>query len=246
MQRFITLSILALSIAGTSAAEELVRYQMDVNDFTELRVTNGLNVDYKYVPDSVGKAVFTTTPELASVIMLNANKEKLELQIATEGTDFRDLPTITVYSSFLTRVVNSGDSLVRVVSVSPCPKFEAKVIGNGRIVARDLRSNKVEAKLETGNGQLVLYGKAQDASYSLTGSGSIQADELKAINVKCRNNGTGTIGCAVDRGTLSVSGMGSGKIYYTGTPDKISKGVMLGIKLISLDDNTESESTSAE
>ncbi|MCD8393934.1 MAG: DUF2807 domain-containing protein [Bacteroidales bacterium] len=245
MQRFITLSILALSLAYASA-DELVRYQMDVNDFTELRVTNGLNVDYKYVPDSVGKAVFTTTPELASVIMLNANKEKLELQIATEGTDFRDLPTITVYSSFLTRVVNSGDSLVRVVSVSPCPKFEAKVIGNGRIVARDLRSNKVEAKLETGNGQLVLYGKAQEASYSLTGSGSIQADELKAINVKCRNNGTGTIGCAVDGGTLSVSGMGSGKIYYTGTPDKISKGVMLGIKLISLDDSTSTDATAAE
>lgn len=225
--------LVALLAPGVMWGAGEKRYELDVNDFTELKVIEGLNVDYKCVPDSAGKAVFTTTPDLASVLMLTNNKGKLEMQISTDGINYKDLPTITVYSNFLTRVENSGDSTVRVLSVAPGPQFKAKVIGNGRLVVRNINATQVDANLSTGNGQIVLYGKCQSAKYGLTGTGSIQADDLKAVSVKCRSTGTGTIGCNVS-GDLMVVGMGSGKIYYTGTPEKITTR-SVGLKVIPLD-----------
>lgn len=230
----IYLSIMfAVSVCVGTFGAELTRYELDVNDFSELKVIEGLNVDYKCVPDSAGKAVFTTTPDLASVLMVSNNKGKLEMQISTDGIDYKDLPVITVYSNFLTRVENSGDSTVRVLSVAPGPQFKAKVIGNGRLVVRNVNATQVDANLATGNGQLVLYGKCQSAKYSLTGTGSIQADDLKAVSVKCRSTGTGTIGCYVT-GDLMVVGMGSGKVYYAGHPEKITTR-SVGLKVIPLD-----------
>lgn len=224
--------VLALSAVTGSFGAELTRYELDVNDFSELKVIEGLNVDYKCVPDSAGKAVFMTTPDLASVLMVSNNKGKLEMQISTDGIDYKNLPVITVYSNFLTRVENSGDSTVRVLSVAPGPQFKAKVIGNGRLVVRNINATQVDANLSTGNGQLVLYGKCQSAKYSLTGTGSIQADDLKAVSVKCRSTGTGTIGCYVT-GELTVVGMGSGKVYYAGKPEKITTR-SVGLKVLPL------------
>lgn len=225
--------LIALIGSGVMSAAGKNRYELDVNDFVELKVIEGLNVDYKCVPDSAGKAVFTTTPDLASVLMLTNNKGKLEMQISTDGINYKDLPTITVYSNFLTRVENSGDSTVRVLSVAPGPQFKAKVIGNGRLVVRNINATQVDASLSTGNGQIVLYGKCQTAKYGLTGTGSIQADDLEAVSVKCRSTGTGTIGCNVS-GDLMVVGMGSGKIYYRGNPEKITTR-SVGLKVIPLD-----------
>jgi hypothetical protein len=235
--RLITASLLSIIAATVATAAETSRYELDVKDFTELKVIEGLNVDYKFVPDSAGKAVFTTTPDLASVVMISNNNGKLELQISTDGIDYAGLPTITVYSNFLTRVENSGDSTVRVLSVAATPTFKAKVIGNGKIVVRDITANQLDATLETGNGQLVLYGSCQSAKYSLTGSGSIQADDLKAATVKCRTTGTGTIGCRATE-QLTVVGMGSGKVYYAGNPQKITRR-SVGIKLVPLDEECE-------
>ncbi len=232
--------LIALAGSGVVSGAEQKRYELDVNDFMELKVVEGLNVDYKCVPDSAGKAVFTTTPDLASVLMLANNKGKLEMQISTDGINYKGLPTITVYSNFLTRVENSGDSTVRVLSVAPGPQFKAKVIGNGRLVVRNISATQVDASLSTGNGQIVLYGKCQSAKYGLTGTGSIQADGLKAVSVKCRSTGTGTIGCNVSE-TLMVVGMGSGKIYYTGNPEKITSR-SVGLKVIPLDEAAEDTS----
>lgn len=203
---------------------ELNRYELDVEDFSQLKVIEGLNVDYKCNPDSAGKAVFYTTPDLASVLMFSNKKGRLDMQISTDGIDYTNLPTITVYSAFLTQVENSGDSTVRVLSVAPGPQFKANVIGNGRLVVRDVDATKVEGSLKTGNGQLVIYGKCTNAQFSLVGTGAIQADELKAQEVKCRIVGTGSIGCSAARELIILGGsMGPGKIYYDGEPKVTTK-----------------------
>jgi hypothetical protein len=44
--------------------------------------------------------------------------------------------------------------------------------------------------------------------------------------------GTGTIGCWVDGGELKVSGSGTGKVYYKGTPTKVTVRKLGTIKAI--------------
>lgn len=214
-------------------AETPTRYELDVKEFYELKVIEGINVNYVCNPDSAGKAVFTTTADLASVLMFTNNNGKLEMQIATDGISYHNLPTVTVYSKFLTRVENSGDSTVKVITVTPCPRFKARLIGNGRLVVRDLNVTTLEADIRTGNGTLVVNGKCDSAKYNTTGSGVIQADDMEAGNVKCTLAGTGSIGCWTS-GKLSIIGAASGKVHYRGTPTEI-KNMSIGVKAEPID-----------
>lgn len=217
----------------TGYGTELTRYELDINDFSELKVVEGINVDYECNADSAGKAVFYTTSDLASVLMFSNNKNKLEMQIATDGISYHDLPTVKVYSNFLTKIENSGDSMVRVLSVAPGPKFKANLIGNGRIVVRNIKATQVDASINSGNGTIVVSGTCTTAKLSSVGTGSIEADGLDATDVKCILLGTGSVGCSVKQ-NLKVIGTGSGTVFYRGTPEKtINRS--LGVKIVPLD-----------
>ena len=157
-------------------------------------------------------AVFTTSPDMASLLMFTNNKNKLEIQISTDGIDYQGLPKITVYSRFLNKVENSGDSLVRVLSVAPSPSFKARLIGNGTLSVHGIDTNTLDGSLDTGNGVLVLYGKAASAKLSLVGTGYIECNPLK---------------------TLNVVGASSGKVYHKGSPKIKSRAI--GVKVIPID-----------
>ena len=98
---------------------------------------------------------------------------------------------------------------------------------------RGLDCGKVEGAIKTGNGQLVVSGKCDQASFSNTGVGSVQADNLEAGDVSCRFFGTGTTGVwATDR--LTIKGMFPGKLYYKGNPGKV-KNYSMGVKIFRMD-----------
>lgn len=232
MRKYIlSLSLLVATIGAM--AQTPTRYELDVKEFSELKVVDGINVDYKCVPDSAGKAVFYATADVASTVMFVPNKSKLEIQLATNDKKRTDLPTITVYSTYLTFIENAGDSTVRVLSVAEGPKFKARQIGNGRLVVRNVAATQVEASLDTGNGNVVIYGKADKAKLSCTGTGHIQADELVADETKCSLWGTGSIGCYAAK-TLNIAGAGSGKVFYVGNPE--IKNRSIGVKTSPLDE----------
>lgn len=229
---FITALLIALSatlnIANAQTATQ--HYELDVKDFIELKVVDGINVDYKCNPDSAGKAVFNAPASMTSKIMFEPKNGKLTIQLDNSDaqTAPTDLPTVTVYSRYLTSVENDGDSLVRVLSMSPGPKFKARLIGNGRMSIRDIDVNEAQISLATGNGSIVVSGRCELAKLYLTGTGTISADELKATKVNCRLSGTGNIGCLATE-TLSVKGIGSGTVFYHGSPEITNRS--LGLKL---------------
>lgn len=236
----IGLILLSLNIMFATlcrASEVKSCYTLDVHDFTQLKVDNSINVDYVCNPDSAGMATFDTTDALASLLIFsNNNKGVLTIELNTDGYKYHGLPTIRVYSSFLTKIENSGDSLVRVLSVAPCPEFSATLIGNGRLSVHDIRSTTVSGIIRTGCGTLVLNGECSKANFRNTGTGSIQADGLKARTVVCKMVGTGPIGCSVSD-ELAIQGMGSGKVYYralNGIDNILLKNRAIGIKAIDI------------
>lgn len=226
----IALTILAHSV---SHSQNVTKYELDVKDFVELKVTDGINVDYICNPDSAGKAVFYASPEMASQIMFKPGTTKLEiLLVPKEERVNRELPTVTVYSKYLNFVENSGDSLVRILSVSPGPKFKARVIGNGRISVRNVEANTVEGALDTGKGYITIFGTCTEAKLNCTGTGHIQADGLVAKIVNCRLAGTGTIGCNAAE-SLNIMGIGSGTVFYKGSPQIKKRAVGVKVEPIS-------------
>lgn len=217
------------------ASTKVKRYELKVNDFTSLDVEDGYNVDYRCSEDSAGMAVYETTPRIADAIIFENNKGKLTIQkpFHGEGELSEGLPTIRVYSRFLKEVRNCGDSTVRVLTLRPTMEVKAFVVGNGRLVVRDVECAKFDGAIKTGNGTLVASGTCDTAILSNTGTGAIQADNLKAKEVSARFFGTGTTGVwATD--LLKIKGVMAGKLYFRDKPAKI-KNYSMGVKIFTLE-----------
>lgn len=224
---FITLLTLAAPIIGMGQSTQ--RYELKVNDFKELRVDNHIPVDYYCNPDSAGYAVFTATDAQAGWVLFDNNgRGKLSVQTDTDYPAGEKMPRIRVYSSSLEKVVNSGDSLVKVYNLPAADKFKAVLIGNGRLSVPRVEASTVEASIHSGNGQLTIEGRCTEAKLHLVGTGTILADRLEAVKVKATVVGTGYIGCSPSE-AITVMGAGSGSVLYRQAPPTIkSRGV--GIK----------------
>ncbi len=224
---FITLLTLAAPIIGMGQSTQ--RYELKVNDFKELRVDNDIAVDYYCNPDSAGYAVFTATDAQAGWVLFDNNgRGKLSVQTDTDYPAGEKMPRIRVYSSSLEKVVNSGDSLVKVYNLPAADKFKAVLIGNGRLSVPGVEASTIEASIHSGNGQLTIEGRCTEAKLHLVGTGTILADRLEAVKVKATVVGTGHIGCSPSE-AITVMGAGSGSVLYKQAPPTIkSRGV--GIK----------------
>lgn len=229
MKHIITTLIIALTATGAAMAQSARRYELKVNDFNELRVDNHIAVNYICNPDSAGYAVFDATDEQAGWVLFDNNgRGKLSVQTDTDYPKGEKMPHITVYSSSLEKVVNSGDSLVKVYNLPAADKFKAILIGNGRLSVPEVEASKVEASIHSGNGQLTIEGRCTEAKLHLVGTGTILADRLTAVTIKATVVGTGHIGCNPTE-AITVMGAGSGSVLYRQAPPTIkSRGV--GIK----------------
>lgn len=207
----LTLFPLALS------AGNIKEYTLRVGQFDKLKIDDNVNVVYRQHPDSTGYVTYRGEEEFADAFIFSVNGGTLRVQVDTEDVGKPNLPTVYVYSDFLTCVTNSSAFDVKVSGLAPCPEFKVVLIGNGSITVDDIRANRLVARLSTGNGIINLSGKVEDANYAMVGTGTIQADRLEAEKVSCHIMGSGTIGCwPLD--LLKVKGIGSTKIYYKGNP----------------------------
>lgn len=230
---FVLIAAICSSVFTLNAQKGL--YKLDVGDFSELKVSDGINVEYYCSTDSAGWAFFECDPTTAQMLMFTNKKNNLNIQVATDGAVVKDLPTVKVYSMTLQKVENSGDSLVTIARTVPVREFKGSVVGNGVLVVEDIKTHKANFTLLTGNGHIVANGTTRQANLKNVGKGKLEASGLQAEDVKCNILGPGPIDCNASV-ALSVSGAGTGKVYYGGTPTKISNH-SIGVKVISVDTN---------
>ncbi len=212
---------------------QVTRHEVKLRDFTRLSLLDDINVNYRCNADSAGLAVITCTQEVADHLIFSINNNgRLSIQVDDAFERQGNLPTITLYSKSLDEIENSGDSTLRISGLPPMKTFKVRLIDNGKIIARGLRASKLELQILSGKGKLIADGSCDELALRLVGTGEIQADDVIATSVTCRIMGTGTIGCNVNGGELKVSGSGTGKVYYKGTPTKVSVRKLGTIKAI--------------
>lgn len=231
---FRLVSTLAIMLVLTMSAQaQTKKYTLKIGDFKELTVAHNVNIRYVQNQDSAGYAVYTCTPKIASALTFTNSSGKMKIEIVSEEPVESRLPLVTVYSTALEKATNLGDSTLCIITRSPSNSLSIKVIGNGNIQAPDVYTSKFSAAVEAGSGHIFANGKANEAKYTLASTGSIEAGQLQAENVKCWTFGTGSIDChAIE--TLTVYGATSGTIYYVGNP-KIKKRAV-GAKLVKVDE----------
>lgn len=231
-------TILSLITALAALAEEPATpatYRLNVQNFSELTVVDGVCVDYYCRADSAGRAIFTCLPEVASEIMFSNDNDRLTIQTAANEKALVGIPRIKVYSVSLRKVENSGDSLVRVYTSQPVKQFKASQIGNGSLEVSGIDADKFDGSITAGNGSLTVKGKANKAKISNVGSGPIDAKDLEVPEISCFVFGSGDIEVKPSE-SLRVYGAGSGKVRYHGTPKVKLRGI--GVKAESINSDT--------
>lgn len=218
-------------------AQDGVEKVRNVGQFTTLLVQDSVNVVYRNDPQLNGTVRWVSGDnEVDAPLIINNNNGTLKIQVSTDDFDdsdtalYPDCPTLYVYSDFLNKILNYSDARIIVESPAKCPKIEISLIGNGIINVSGIDATEVYSKITAGMGTVTLSGHCDKATFRMTGTGTIQADELKAQSISCKIFGGGTIGCSPSE-ELYVKGIGSTKIYYSGNPKISHKG---GGKLIPL------------
>ena len=220
MKKYIYLLLFTLMSLGVDA--EVQNYKVEVGQFDKLKILDNVNVVYRCNPDSTGFVQYSGEKEFADAFIITPKSDgTLRIQVSTEDVGNPNLPTLYVYSDFLTSVENSSSFSVLVDNPNPCAEFKAVQIGNGSVSVENVKTNKLIATLNTGNGTVNVSGSTLTAVLKMVGTGIISADRLKADDVQCKILGSGSIGCS-PQVSLSVKGIGATKIYYNGNP-KIKK-----------------------
>lgn len=235
MKKFFVAIITLVMAVGCLSAQNRAqkqRFSLNMGDFGSLRVIDNVNVEYSSNADSAGYIVFECEPDLAPQLLFGNDKFTLKIQVQDNTMSAR-LPKVKVYSTHLASVENSGDSTVLLRKTAPVGEISLRVVGNGRIIAKGLRSGKLDGKIDTGRGSLVLGGEADMVKLRTIGTGSIQAGALKAREAGVIMSGTGSVDCWVTD-ELSVKGLASGKVYVKGSP-KVKNRSLGSIKVIFMD-----------
>lgn len=217
----LTLLILSLPLFAEEKTERIEK----TGPFTAIQLMDSINVVYHNEPEFNGTVRWTDDENTDdSMLIIRNNKGTLKIQLdITPENEAPACPTIHVYSDFLSKVLNYSDGQILVEQPAACAKIEFSQIGNGSIVASGLNATEIYAKVTAGMGTISLAGKCGTATYRMTGTGTIQADELAADTVNCRIFGGGNIGCDPHE-KLNVTGIGSTRIYYKGNPQISHKG----------------------
>lgn len=230
-------SVIAAVLAILPAGAAKNHYEINIGEFHILNVSDNMNVVWKASKDSAGYVTFYGDDRFADAFIFqnNTGKGTLKLRVTTDNVDDPELPTLYIYSSYITSVKSSSELCVSLYDIPSTPSLKFSLIGNGDIKASDINATDVNANIATGNGSITLQGKCLSAKYTMVGTGEIRADELEATTVNCNIMGTGSI-FTWPVNSLKVKGLGSTKIYYRGNPDHISK--QGGGKLMRLSDDT--------
>ena len=227
------ISIIVLMMVTLMADAQVTRHEVKVGDFSRLTLIDDINVNYRCNADSAGLVVMSCTQEVANHLMFNlSNKGRLSIQVDDMYEQLPQLPTISVYSSTLDEAENGGDSTLRVMGLPPLKAFKVRNTDNGKVIVRGIRASQLELQILSGKGKIIADGSCDNLSLRLIGTGEIQADQVVATEVNCRIMGTGSMGCHVNGGELKVSGSGTGKVYYKGTPSKVTVRKLGTIKAI--------------
>lgn len=214
-------SVLALLIATFSLSAN--EYKLPVGQFSKIQVDDNVNVIYIGGDGSPSRVCYEGDKKFSQAFIITEKGDKLRIQVETAFVDDPDLPTLYLYSDFLKQASISSESTLKIDTAAPCSEVSFSLMGNGNIIANNIKATKVSAAIKSGNGTISIEGHCQTANFTMVGNGTIQADRLEAAEVNCKILGTGSIGCwPVNK--LKVRGIGTTKIYYKGSPEIDKKG----------------------
>lgn len=215
--------ILTMMVSLVAAqAQQVKHFTVQVGDFTKLKVADNIDVDYYANADSAGYVVFDCTSEMANCLILqNNDKGQFTIQVMEDNVKGQT-PKLRVYSKTLAEACVEADSTLTINHLGTVPNLKVTLKDNGHIFVNNVTATAAELKIVTGKGTITATGKVTRLYSSITGTGRVYALDFPADEISVRIGGTGYLYCTSNGGKLKVKGIGSGKVYYKGTPSEVN------------------------
>ncbi|MBN2485129.1 MAG: DUF2807 domain-containing protein [Bacteroidales bacterium] len=200
-----------------------------VTHFTSVNASAGFDVELIYSTDSYISV--EADENLQKYIRTYVHNGELVLE-TEQGRCLRsgNRILVTVYCPFIEAVVLSGSGDMEVSGFS-ADNFDIILSGSGDIdIAMLTVSERLTAKL-TGSGDIMADGSANEANFTLSGSGSIHADRFRVNNCYIVLSGSGN-SYVYATSYLKVRLSGSGDVLYYGGPERVDKRITGSGKII--------------
>lgn len=123
---------------------------------------------------------------------------------------------LVVSSGVIKRATVNGGADMDLNGVSSEESMALNINGDGDIEMHHFSLPSLSATVH-GSGDFDLSGRCREANYEVTGSGDVDADKVKAEDVKVVIVGNGEVDCYADK-TLDVKVQGRGLVSYRGNP----------------------------
>lgn len=203
---FLTMSVLALTSCKVDlsnmggelieASENVVTKEYKLTAFEEVKMSGVGNVELIQSESKNGIVELTAPDNYIELYKFESNGKRLDISFTKRAINIQTKDVkIKVYTSDLIKIQNSGAANINM---------------------EKLDTDQIEI-LNSGVGSINISGIADNVELTTSGVGSINASGLKALNVKARVSGVGSIECyASEKIEGRVSGVGS--LRYAGNP----------------------------
>ncbi len=185
-----------------------------------------------YVPDTASFVVMKTDQNLLPYIRTSISGNTLIVDNGTRKCLRSEYPLqIIVHTPEINLMRLEGSGLIYADAVVG-DELRLEIEGSGVIDVKGIDVDELKVII-TGSGDVDLWGKTVSAIYTITGSGTISADNVLSNTCTTEISGSGRIYChAFEKLNVFISG--SGDIFYKGSPS-ISTNISGTGNVISID-----------
>lgn len=259
MNKLTTTLILLISVVITfSANGKLIDDNYDISSIKRIRLMGDVNV--VLVVDTMAKGIIEypdTVTDWGKNFFITLENETLTIQTiegfvrGSDSVKCYSRPMIIKIASELREIENCYDSTLEVRGDLISPSLKVQTSGNGTIKIDNIKTDNAIFSILTGKGIIdignifsdnllcdvlgtgiinVESGSCKELICKTVGTGKMNLSGMQSRVVTIKYTGGGNIKChAVDN--LMLSGLGSTKIEYLGTPKIKSRGTVKPHKL---------------
>lgn len=213
-------------------SSNIVEKEYKLDAFKEVTTRVVANVKLVQDEDKDGFVVLSAPDNYIELFDFNSNDSTLDINFSKDNINIDPKHVnITVYTSNLTKVRNTGAATVSLDSLDT-DILDVENSGVGAFRLNKVLADMVYVKC-SGVGDISINGETQEAELNCSGVGSINAKDLKSNNIKANVSGVGGITChATEFIDGKVTGVGS--LKYAGHPQQrhLNKPVTGGISEI--------------
>lgn len=193
--------------AQTKGNGKVISQERNTSDFSEIKLTCSADL---YISQGSTSVTVKTDENLQELI--ETKVENGTLVIGTNGRGFRSVTKLEVHISLqeLSMLKNSGSGDIKFVDVFKTEDLYVGISGSGDLDA-DIDVRNLELKVN-GSGDTDLSGVRGTFKVSNSGSGDLEAENLKLENCYVKNTGSGDLEFSGKTNEITIVVAGSGDL----------------------------------